>query len=179
MKLIFLILFSFPFWTSTGDTFPTSGTIANRTGGVENWSNPGNILADDGSISSVVTASQCHYLIASGFGFSIPAGSVILGVTVKIEAYTDFSTPQLRTNIQDDGGALIGSEKAQSMSGGAAYTVYTYGSTSDVWGAPLTPAIVNDADFGVRIWVQSISDVRVDYVTIAVEYTNRRKIITN
>lgn len=175
-KLLFLLLLPF---LSTGDAFPTSGTIANRGGGVDNWVNPTNIFADDGSISSVVTGSQSHYLIASGFGFSVPAGSIILGVTVKIEGYTDFSTPQLRTNLQDNNGSLTGSAKFASMSGGAVYTVYTYGSTSDLWGASLTPAIVNDADFGVRIWVESISDVRVDYVTIAVEYTNRRHSIIN
>lgn len=180
MKKILLIAL-LPIFTSTGDVFPTSGTIANRSGGVEDWANPGNILADDGSVSSVVTFSQTHYLIASGFGFSVPAGAIILGITVKIEGYSDFPpNPQLRTQLQDNNGSLIGNPIiTQTMSGGAVYTVYTYGGASDVWGASLTPTIVNDADFGVRMWVGSLSDVRIDYVKIAVEFTNRRAAIIN
>jgi hypothetical protein len=75
--------------------------------------------------------------------------------------------------LQNESGALVGSSKSQANEGpisGTTKAVYTYGSTSDVWGATLTRAIVTDADFGVRFWFTSAHDVRVDFVTMAIEY---------
>ena len=79
----------------------------------------------------------------------------------------------LLAQLQDDAAALAGSSKSTSNEGsisGTTKAVYTYGSTSDVWGATLTPAIVKNANFGVRLWFATSHDVRIDYVTIAVEY---------
>ncbi len=175
-KLIFLL---FPvFFLDTGDVFPTSGTIANRAGGTDNWTNPGNITADDGSVASLNTNPQSHYLIASGFGFSIPSGATIISVTVKIEAsLSNVIIKALNAQLQDDGGSLVGSSKTVSLGASSPLTVYTY--AVDNWGATLTPAIVNDSDFGVRFWftIQAISTV--DYVTISVQYSNRRAVVIN
>jgi len=175
MKIFISILF-FVFFLDTGNVFPTSGSIANRAGGTDNWTNPGNITADDGTNAALSTASQSHYLIASGFGFSIPTGATINSVTVRAEAASAFGGQQFHAQLQDDTGALIGVDKFENIAG--AMTVYTY--TVDNWSATLTPAIVNDADFGVRFYIASISDITVDFVTVKITYTeNRRIIITN
>ena len=172
MKTILLILILF--FLDTGDTFPTSGTIANRSGGVDNWTNPSNITADDGSVTTVASFSQSHYLIASGFGFSIPPGSTINTVTVKIETTAAFATPEIYANLQDDNGALIGSDKFIEHTTGTTPAVHTY--AVDNWGASLTPSIVNDPDFGVRFWVQILSEPSIDYVTVSINYTQNRRI---
>jgi len=42
----------------------------------------------------------------------------------------------------------------------------------DVWGATLTPTIVNDPDFGVRIWNTLTGNaMRLDAVWLTVYYT--------
>ena len=177
MKVFIAILF-FVFFLGTGDVFPTSGTIANRAGGTDNWTNPTNITADDGSVASLNTNPQSHYLIASSFGFSIPSGATINSVTVKVEAsLTNVVNKDLNAQLQDNGGSLTGSSKVVTLGASTGLTVYTY--TIDNWGATLTPAIVNDPDFGVRFWftVQAISTV--DYVTISVQYSNRRAVVIN
>lgn len=192
MKRLFFILLitsscvSFkdaPVFTSTGDVLTTSGTNVSR--GFDAWVNPGNITADDGTNSSCNSfpSGQSDYLVAKGFGFSVPSDAIVLGVTVKVEmaeTRVGFGV-DFRAQLQDDAGTLAGSGKViLAAENGGTPTVYTYGSTSDIWGATLTPAIVNDADFGVRFWFTHIADaVFVDYVTIAVEYRNRRGVIIN
>lgn len=156
---------------STGNVFP--GTGENNAGiGATAWSNPGNITADDVTNASCSAAASSQYLVARNFNFaSIPDGSTINGVTVRIEAAE--SSPGAETlniRLQDDAGALLGTGKTQSISG-TSMTVYTLGSTSDLWGATITAAMVKDVDFGVRFWYTTAHDMTVDYVTMAIEYT--------
>lgn len=155
---------------NTGNIFPGTGTSVAR-GTNTDWTNPGNIVsnnATDATCSSGATGSD--YLRASNFGFSLAAGAVIQGVTVRVEASEHTSgTESLNVQLVDDAGVLIGASKAATISG-TAKAVYTYGSTSDLWSATLTEAIVEDTDFGVQCWFTTTHDVRVDYITIALEY---------
>src|SRR4051812_31719459 len=72
---------------------PTQGPRSPGTGaedtsyGTITWSNPGNILASDNSRATAALGSTqlTHYLKASNFGFTIPAGATILGILVEIE----------------------------------------------------------------------------------------------
>lgn len=155
---------------STGDVFPTSGTTVDRAGSTA-WTSPGNITANDAADASAAVPTD--YLIASGFGFSIPTGSTIKGVTVKVEASetgTGSSNyiPQLSSDTTP---TLIGSAKSAVTVNGTTPTVSTNGGTSDLWGATLTPATVNAAGFGVTLWsTDTTNTLSIDYVTIAIEY---------
>lgn len=155
----------------------TAGTGENNAGiGATAWTTPGNITANDGTnLATCNAAASSQYLVARNFGFTVPTGSTINGIDVFIEA-TEHSggTEALKARLQNDLGALIGTEKASSISGnisGTTMVLYEYGGTTDVWGATLTPAIVNDPDFGVRFWFTTAHDVRVDYVAMDIYYT--------
>lgn len=154
---------------ATGNTLP--GTGSNNAGiGATAWVNPENVTADDGTESTCTAGASSQYLVASNFGFRIPEGSLILGVTVRIEAReSSFGAETINIRLQDDTGALTGTGKTQSINGNV-LTVYTLGSSSDLWGATLTPAMVNDADFGVRFWYTTAHNMAVDHVTMAIEY---------
>jgi hypothetical protein len=156
---------------STGNVFP--GTGENNAGiGATAWTDPGNILSDNAADATCNAAASSQYLVARNFDFSaIPAGATIQGITVRVEASEhSASTESLNAQLRNETGTLVGSSKAQTISG-TTKAVYTYGATNDVWGATLTAAIVKDADFGVNLWFTTAHDVRVDYVTLAVEYT--------
>jgi hypothetical protein len=154
---------------STGNTFP--GTGENNAGiGATAWTNPGNVTADDTTDATCTAAASSQYLVARNYSFAIPPNADILGITVRIEASeSSAGTESLNAQLQNDTGTLIGSSKSATISG-TAKAVYTYGGTTDVWGATLTAAIINDADFGVRFWYTTAHNVQVDYVTLAVEY---------
>jgi hypothetical protein len=155
---------------STGNVF--AGTGENNAGiGATAWTNPGNIVSDNATDATCNAAASSQYLVARNYSFSIPGDAKILGITVRIEASEHSTgTESLNAQLQNDSGTLFGSSKAATISG-TTKVVYTYGGTADVWGATLTPAIVNDPDFGVRFWFTTAHDVRADYVTLAVEYS--------
>lgn len=158
---------------NTGNVF--AGTGENNAGiGATAWTNPGNIVSDNTTDATCAAAASSQYLVARNFGFSIPTTAIILGVLARIEASEHTAgTEALLSQLQNEAGTLFGSSKSASNEGnisGTAKSVYTYGSTSDVWGATLTPAIVNDVDFGARFWFTTAHDIRVDFVTMAIEY---------
>lgn len=156
--------------STTGNVFP--GVGENNAGiGATAWTNPGTITLDNATDATCNAAASSQYLVARSFDFSsIPDDAVIVGITVRAEASEHSTgTESLFAQLQNESGTLVGSSQSQNVSG-TGKTVYTYGGTADVWGATLTPAIVKDADFGVRFWFTSAHDVRVDFVTMAVEY---------
>lgn len=169
--LTILALF-FEVFLNTGNTFPTSGTNVLGIGAAA-WLTPGEIVSDN-TTDATCSGVGSNYLVASNFGFALPAGATISGVFVRVEASEHSGgTEPLLAQLQDASGALFGSSKSTSNEGsisGTAKAVYTYGSTSDVWGATLSEAIVEDVDFGVRFWFTTSHDVRIDYVTVALEY---------
>jgi hypothetical protein len=155
---------------TTGNVF--AGTGENNAGiGATAWTSPTSVTADDGTDATCNAGASSQYLVARNFDFSsIPNEAVITGITVRIDASEHSAgTESLNAQLQDASGTLTGSSQAQTISG-TTKAVYTYGSTTDVWGATLTPAVVKDADFGVRFWFTTSHDVRLDYVTMAVEY---------
>lgn len=157
--------------SSTGNKFPASGTSVAR-GTNTDWTNPGNIGADDTTDATCADAggTGSDYLVAANFSLGVPAAAVILGVTVRAEASEHTSgTEALSAQLQDDTATLVGASSNQTISG-TTKAVYTWGSASSLWSASLTPAIVNDVDFGVRFWFTTTHDIRIDYVTLAVEW---------
>lgn len=143
------------------------------------WTSSTNVFASDNARASSVVAAgaQSPNLDVTGYGFSIPAGSRIDGITAVIErsasasgSLDDFDVYLLKN------GAPTGSDKAVSS------TYYpttdgnrTYGSSSDLWGTTWTVNDVNASNFGLRLKVDSDvgSSVTayVDYVSITISYT--------
>ncbi len=76
---------------AAGTAGPTSpGTGADDAAiGTRTWSNPGNITSSNNTYATATSSgggnSTTHYLKATNFGFSIPSGATIDGITVGIE----------------------------------------------------------------------------------------------
>ena len=156
---------------NTGNVFPGTGETVDRAG-LTAWTTPENVVSDNAA-DATCNGTGSDYLVARNFNFSaIPAGATILGVTVRVEASEHSAgTESLNGQLQNDAAVLIGISQAQTISG-TAKSVSTYGSTSDTWSASLTAAMVTQANFGVRFWFTTAHDIRIDYVTMAVEYTS-------
>jgi hypothetical protein len=154
---------------STGNVFP--GTGENNAGiGATAWTSPGSVTADDAATASCNAGASSQYLVARNFTFGLPSNARIVGVTVRAEGTEGSAgTESVNAQLQDASGALFGSSQAQTFSGAGA-AVYTYGGTSNLWGATLTPAIVGNANFGVRLWFTTAHNITVDFVTMAIEY---------
>src|SRR5687767_10959293 len=130
---------------STGNALPGTGASVSRAATA--WTAPGNVATDNATDATCNSgASGSDYLVASNFGFTVPANATILGVTARAEASEHSTgTEGLNAQLQDSSSALVGSSKSQTVSG-TAKAVYTFGGTSDVWGATLTRDIVNNSN---------------------------------
>lgn len=156
-----------------GPNYPSSASN-DSSGGTHAWSGTSNLTADDGSSASVLSSGgeTSNFLIANSFGFSVPDGETIVGVTVTYnDKVISFGSVVDQTVKLVVSGAITGTNK----SAGAFWDVTsTYGGSSDVWGCSLYPMIVNDSSFGVAIAATSGDTAYwlVDSVTITIETTS-------
>ena len=112
------------------------------------------------------------------FGFSVPSNAQITGVLMTINQNSYAGTGiTYSAQLTDTSGNAAGTG-ATTLDNSAivpsAYYKYNHGGLTDLWGCALTPAWVNDADFGVIFQHKSTGvnyDIYVSYVRGAVFYT--------
>jgi hypothetical protein len=161
---------------SQGPSSPTTA-INNSDLGIAVWNNPTNCLASDDAyaVANLPAPDWTMLLEATGFGFSIPGGATINGVLVEIERHCDSASVKDREVQLLLTGVQQGNDKADTVTTWPGTDAYAgYGGSSDTWGATLTPAIVNDSTFGVRLQAQSFGmndAARVDHIRVTVWYT--------
>jgi hypothetical protein len=168
--------------TTTAATFPTAG--ANNAGvGTLDWGNPERITADDLAVASVTIAEGggvSKYLYASTFGFAIPTGATIDGITVVVGARTQ-SGSQVTASDSSVRLFIAGSPAGDNKAAVGNYPIttpedVTYGGAADTWGLTPTAEQINATGFGVGFSFTSTAgpqggSVDVDYITITVTYT--------
>jgi hypothetical protein len=186
---------------SSDTGFDPVGTGANNTGaGTVSWTNPTNITSSDDSWAYANTgpigspfSTTSQYLFATNFGFAIPTGATIDGIEVSIERFR-FTTAT--GSVTDNtvsliiAGTVSGDNKAGEAGGwnqgsstvdsGGNEVEAIFGDSSDLWGLSLTPADINNSNFGVALRVNLAASVgsapygaraNVDHVKIKVYYT--------
>jgi hypothetical protein len=164
-------------------TAHNAGTGANVLGpGTVNWTNPGNITADDTNYATAnlgINATS-EYLQGTNYGFAIPAGATISGIAISIMRQS--SSNNLGYSVNDSNlrllkaGTLVGSNYAVTTDWPTSMTAATYGGAADLWGTTWTPAQINASDFGVSLSAYNQSPgagriASVDYMQITVTYT--------
>jgi hypothetical protein len=160
---------------------PRSATVAanDASFGVTAWATPANARASDGAYATarVTRRDASQYLVLTGFGLTIPAGSTVLGIVVQVER-----SGALTTSVRDahvrlvSGGVILPTDRARTTTDWPALIdgTATYGGAADLWGGVWTGADVGAADFGVAIAATSTSmpgeTARIDHVQITVHY---------
>ncbi len=126
--------------------------------GTRVWSAPQQALFNDGlraAVSSLLPGERSQELRAVGFKLAVPANATITGVQLTLNRAA--SVPQ---RLRDASvrlwlpGAPSAKELARPGFWPAADGTVTYGGEGELWGEPLTPAVVNDPSFGASISVQ-------------------------
>ena len=162
---------------NTGATSP--GTLANDSSiGTRSWSDVNNAAASDDSYAYATgnAGAITNYLKATNFGFSIPTGATINGITVQVEAKhamqmggCNFLGVRLVKN-----GVIQTTNKATGSTTSSDAT-YTFGSTSDLWSNTWSKSDIENSGFGVvvafQIYSPILAYVYVDHITISIEYT--------
>lgn len=159
-----------------GPNSPTTGV--NDTGvGTQSWTTPGNITASDDTRATLSAggAVTSHYLKATGFGFSIPAGATIDGILVEWERNGSVGIGTDNSVRMVKGGVVAGDEKADIVTGWPASDAYaSYGGATDLWGLTWVPADFSGGGFGAVLSASAsgIGTLALDHVRITVYYTD-------
>jgi hypothetical protein len=173
---------------ATGSTTigPKSASLASDNAGVGTtaWTTPTNVYTSNGvyATQKLASAAAGHYLVASAFGFSVPAGATVDGVTVDVQKNAAASS---KSAIVDNSvklvkaGVVTGTSQATTTVWPSSNSYVSYGGSSAAWGASLTPADVNAANFGVAISAKNNKlsgtgatlAANIDHIRISVSYT--------
>jgi len=171
----------------TGYLSPTAQAAGPGGDGNGFESNPTNAFASDsvfavdslsgtsGSVSCTSTARDKQDYF--NYGFSIPAGSTINGVEVRLDAKVDSvgnETPAICVQLSTDGGTTWTTTK-QTPTLTTASATYLLGGATDLWGRTWATTDFADANFRVRLITIAFSSQRtfsLDWAPVKVYYTS-------
>ena len=182
---------------NTGAASAVTAADVSLGGSTFNWNTPGGALSAGGGTASaqaLLTAftGTTDYLQLTGFGFAIPTGSTIDGITVMVTKQASglnisIGPITLTGSVTDNIVQLVGpgvtsTNKASGTNWLTSPSTATYGSSSDGWGSTVwTTAMVNSPAFGVALSANMngstllgfnlIPGAAVDWVTINVTYS--------
>lgn len=173
-------------WAQTATVTSTPGTCANVdwVTGTQGWSNTGNALISDniGATADVNDSQVSEYLRCTGYGFSIPAGAVINGITVTVRRQVSSTTGGSSVDDQSvrlvKANTVVGSDLASGTDYTTAWVDAIYGGTANLWGTTWSVAEINATNFGVAFAAHKVNTssgsrtVRVDVISVAVTYTD-------
>ncbi len=169
---------------ATAGPSPAGTTATDTSIGSKAWGTTNNIKLDDGTPcnsagQSSVTVVYTYYMKATNFGFSVPSGATINGVTVTWQTARARSDGTAKDYVCKlvKGGAISGDNKAVGTDLTTSYVDYSYGGSSNLWGLSLSDSDINASNFGAVISYEYSGNgtnnqiIRVDYMTITVTYT--------
>lgn len=184
--MLFLLAFvTLAFATTAGPNFAgTGGTSGTCNGGTTFcWSSPANITANDSVFATVLLGAggASNELQGTNFGFAIPTGSTINGITVEIfkKAISGIGNPTDVDVTILKGGVATGTNLGHTGAGNgwlSAGAIDTYGGATSLWGTTWAPSDINAANFGVQIscmeWTTGGGvTAGVDFIRITITYT--------
>ena len=174
---------------STGFLSPSAEAAGSGGNGDGFEINPTNAFANDGAFAedTDTNTGQSANCANAGkdrhvyydYGFSIPAGSTINGIVVRLDAWADKvnpGQPVMCVELSWDGGATWAAYPAKTTPKlGTSEATFFLGSDSDTWGRTWSVTDFTNANFRVRITnVSRSSDIRdffLDWVPVQVTYT--------
>lgn len=173
---------------------PTT-VFTDATVGAIDWDNQTSIFAEDSYYSMADYNSvwlgggrnyDSYYLVVKDFGFQIPPGAIIEGITLEIARYAEMFNviDNIVTLYQDFGGKknpFDGSDnkaKPDIWSDGN-LTYVTYGNENDLWGNPTFNADdLNSSGFGIAFSVslnptslRNTPIAYIDFMRVTVTYS--------
>lgn len=89
----------------------------------------------------------------SSFGFAIPVGATIAGISVSIQHEDITGNGGVKDSVVQliKGGVTVGSNKASASIWDAGFPeTFSYGGIADLWGAAWLPSDINASNFGLK-----------------------------
>lgn len=134
------------------------GTLTTAAGGMPNPNPYREMLA---AFQTNNGGTLMHYCKATGYGFAIPTDATIKGIALTLQkaggAQNEDGTGPVYDPVYDDvvslvrAGVVETTNRRKTGMWPVEWATFTYGGTSDLWGASWTPDDINDANFGFVI----------------------------
>ena len=168
----------------TGLRGPTANAAASGGDGNGFELNPANAYADGGGFavdmnsgsgsSTSCTSSSKDKHVFRDYGFSIPSGSTIKGIDVRLDAKVDSTSgsPKICAQLSWNGGSSWTAAKSTATLGTAEGT-HMLGGATDTWGRTWAVPDLSNASFRVRVIAVSSStsrDFSLDWVAVRVHH---------
>ena len=135
----------------------TAGPLTPSTASGTGWTSPTNIEGSSTFAAVSVTAGDDYVenpLIGTNFGFAIPTGSTINGISVaftrKVSSTVNFTGYTDSIQLWKAGSAA-GTAKTPGYVWTASAVAETAGSTSDLWGTTWAYSDINNSGFGFQM----------------------------
>jgi hypothetical protein len=149
---------------TTAATLPTATTAPNE------WDNAANALSDADAAAVATAQGDNDDQGYTGFGFSLPAGTVIDGITVQVRALTSDNDCELQAWLT--GGGTSSTKTNTSISG--SFQTLAFGGSSDTWGQVWDPTTIDDLAVVLRhnapSGCGSTATSSIDWVAVTVTY---------
>lgn len=148
--------------------------------------NPGNACANDGayaedvdsgtSTSTNCTDSHKDKHLFYNYGISVPAGSTVDGIEVRLDGFADATTgaPRYCVELSWNGGTNWTAAKTMASDLTTSEATYTLGAANDTWNRTWAVADLSDSNFRVRISSRASDnarDFRLEWAAVRVTYT--------
>lgn len=167
------------FGTTPTTTTTSAATVAGTASGT-NWTTPTNTTSDNATYAVYATTTQDN-LKLTNFGFSVPTGATVTGVTIVVNGNGTDATAgnrSIEVGLTKDGTTLSGTRAASQNMNQTTDTNLTFGSSASLFGTTLTPAEVSASTFGILLRAANTNAGarNIDYVTVVITYTNQEAI---
>lgn len=165
-------------FTTTGPLFPTAATGNTNTigGGTIVWTTPTNIELNDGSTANCLPGVAITDDLRGGvFGFTISSTDTVNGIQLEVNAQTATTTnvEAFNTVVLEGGGGASANRAAGTLV--PAFTTFSFGGPTDLWGTTWTPAQINAGTFVGNVTFRTTGGgpgtVGVDFMRITVTST--------
>ena len=160
--------------TAASATIQASQWATNLTFNAAQYTYVAPQLRTTGAVSG---GTLTDYIICSGLNLGIPSDATITGVQVALNWVGQNGGTGILTNVAlYHGGVITGAVKSPNTQNLSVSSSATQGGMGDLWGAALTPAIVNDATFGfgVQITANNVSGTTrsfINWMSVTVYFT--------
>lgn len=126
---------------------------------------------------TVTPSGSSELLVCTGLGLNVPGTATVVGVVLSIgrEGFIAAKGSLVDNEVKlYSGGSTIGSNRASAVPWPSVSAAQIYGATTDLWGASLTPAIVNASGFGFAFSVtgsRATANLYAQTATLTVYFT--------
>lgn len=145
-----------------------TGFKAPTTNGAKftDWTNPGNAYVSDNVYADSLSTGNFQSWETHSFG--IPAGAVINGIEITIEAKTQTAARDWQVGVWSNSASNWGDK---TVNVGTVESVKTLGGAADLWGLTWTASDFSNANFSERVVMNLSNQHFLDQILTKVYYT--------